>query len=59
MPDIASRPYRPNSEMCCECCVFGTGVHAEWCDSVARLSETDLPLTEAQLDKWAEQWVKP
>lgn len=26
---IYSRPYRP--QMCCEACVYGHGLHAEWC----------------------------
>lgn len=31
MPDIVSRPFKP--AMACERCVFGTGQHAEWCES--------------------------
>lgn len=28
---LQSRPYRPNPEMACEKCVFGSGEHADWC----------------------------
>jgi len=31
MSDFTSRVYRPDPEQCCEACVFGRGVHAEWC----------------------------
>jgi hypothetical protein len=30
-----SNPYRPDPAQCCEACVFGSGVHAEWCDTFA------------------------
>lgn len=29
---LQSRPYKPETEKCCERCVFGTGAHASWCD---------------------------
>jgi hypothetical protein len=32
MEDIQSRPYKPDPEKCCEACVFGTGLHAPWCE---------------------------
>jgi hypothetical protein len=28
---LTSRVYAPNPEKCCERCVFGRGVHAEFC----------------------------
>ena len=31
MGDITSRPYRPNPDVTCERCVFGSGEHAKWC----------------------------
>jgi hypothetical protein len=34
MPDIQSRPYKPNPDVCCERCVFTTGEHAPWCQSL-------------------------
>jgi hypothetical protein len=29
--DLVSRAYRPDSEKCCESCVFGKGEHANFC----------------------------
>jgi hypothetical protein len=34
MSGIASMPYRPDRDRCCEACVFGTGVHEEFCTKV-------------------------
>lgn len=31
MPDLTSRPYKPDPEKCCERCAFGRGNHAIWC----------------------------
>lgn len=31
---IHSEPYKPNPEMACEACVFGSGEHASWCDEM-------------------------
>ena len=34
MPDfenIRSRQYRPDPEKCCSACVFGEGMHADFC----------------------------
>jgi len=31
MPELTSRPYRPNPAKCCERCVFGNPWHATWC----------------------------
>ena len=31
MSEIASRRYRPNPDVVCERCVFGTGEHSDWC----------------------------
>jgi hypothetical protein len=28
-----SNPYKPNPKYACECCIFGTGEHADWCKS--------------------------
>lgn len=28
-----SNPYKPNPEMCCEACIFGSGEHAPWCEN--------------------------
>lgn len=58
MPDLCSRPYKPDPKMACEACVWGRGDHAEWCDAGMRLADNDKPLTEAQLDRWMEQWVE-
>ena len=33
--DIVSRPYNPDTENCCERCVFGRGAHADWCEKRA------------------------
>jgi hypothetical protein len=32
---IQSRPYKPDSNKCCQACAFGTGKHAEFCESKA------------------------
>lgn len=32
MPEIVSRVYRPDPQMCCEACCFGRGEHSQWCD---------------------------
>ncbi len=36
MPDITSRPYRPNPEMACERCCFGRGPHATFCHAIRK-----------------------
>jgi hypothetical protein len=35
MAEITSLPYRPDPELCCDACVFGTKKHAEWCPKVS------------------------
>lgn len=37
-----SNPYKPNPQQCCEACVFGTGKHAEWCQSPGVLTKEML-----------------
>lgn len=34
MADLQSRPYKPNPQQCCERCAFGSGKHAEFCESL-------------------------
>ncbi len=36
MPDLTSRPYRPDDKQCCEACVFGGELHEEWCPQFIR-----------------------
>jgi hypothetical protein len=31
MADIVSRPYRPNSDMCCPGCIWPREPHSPWC----------------------------
>ena len=31
MGDLVSRPFNPDPAMACEACIFGSGVHSEWC----------------------------
>ncbi len=42
--------FRPKAETCCERCVFGSGIHAEWCpvlkewcEAFRRVIQTELP----------------
>lgn len=60
MPDLVSRPYNPDPAMVCCACVFGSGVHADFCPLKPwTTSDAEYTLTEAQLDKFVTQWVEP
>jgi hypothetical protein len=55
MPDITSRPYRPDMKQACECCVFGTGEHAKWCCySVEALPKLYMPAQVAAIARRVE-----
>lgn len=47
MPDLTSRPYRPNAQWACPRCVFGRGQHADFCDTLAAtLDRIDVLVSE-------------
>ena len=60
MGDLVSRPFNPDPEKCCLACIFGSGVHADFCPLRPRMiGDAEYTFTEAQLDKWVGQWVEP
>ncbi len=56
MPDLTSRPYRPDDKQCCEACVFGGELHEEWCPQFIRPA---LARGSAAYAKWLFNFKYP
>jgi len=58
MSEIVSRVYQPNAAMCCEACVFGSGEHAEWCDTPHWITDSTLvAMSDKDLARLQERFV--